>query len=340
MIEQVKLLSMTGVLTLVIWVAADSLVNEIAIVPVTFKLVSEAAGADRIVALAPQTETYQLTVAGPRKSIAQVHANSPLTLSIRVPDLPTGNSTIALREALQEQWREFRKVAVMSVQPPKLQVVVDRFTTKNVGVTMQNVALAYDVRPQIQPNETTVRIRESFLAEISTSGELPPVDITTEAERLLKERPAGQSVVVVVTLDPRIFGPDAQLKPKTVEVRATVTAQRLIAEIPTVPILIATSFANVGKPIRVMTRDGSELVTQTIRVTGLREEVAKLVRGETRAVGIIHLKDEHLTDFGTFKPFTPDFQLPMGIELTEKARPIELRLIRSDSASPEGNKTP
>jgi hypothetical protein len=175
-------------------------------------------------------------------------------------------------------------------------------------------------------------MRESHVRQAFPGGQLPPMDVSAAAEKLLADQPVGQNVVVRVPLDALAYGPDAALSPSAVDVRCTITAARSTAEIPTVPILLAVSFNNLGRPVRAVGRNQGELVTQTIKVTGPAEDVARLLRGETRAYGVIHLKDEHLAELDVFKPFTPDFQLPLGVELATKPRPIELKLV--DAAKP------
>lgn len=336
--EQAKLLSTTALLTLLIWIGADSLVNETVRVPISFRALAAGDNPDRLVASSADAESYELQVIGSRKAIAQVQAAAPLNARLQIPDLPSGTHLISLKEILQEQWREFPKVSVLSVNPPQLPVVVDHIVAREVVLTTQRLSLPYDVKPQIQPSTVTVRMRESVAA--ASQGQLAPWDISTEVEKLLRGQPVGQSVSVLVTLDARTFGPDASLAPNTVEVRATLTALRTTTEIPTVPILIAVSFANFPKALRAVTRDESELVTQTIKVTGSTEEVGRLLRGETRAIGIIQLKDEHLAEVGVFKPYTPDFQLPIGIELAEKPKPIELKLVAESRPDRQGDMGP
>jgi len=325
--EQVKLLSMTVGLTVLIWVTADNLVNETVNVPVTFDVA--ATGPDMLVSSANQAVSYQVQVVGPRRTIAQVQAASPLSIRLRVPEHAVGILAIPLKESLKEQWREFHKVAVVSVSPPTLDVTVDRLKSYDLSVVITQPTLTYDVRPQHQPTSTRISMRESRYNELAPSGDLPPVDITSEVDRLLRQQVAGQSVTIPVSLDIRHFGPDAKVSPNHVDVTATVAAQRRTEEIPTVPILIAVSFANLDKPYRAVTRDGSEVVTQTIRVSGSTEDVARLVRGETRAYGLIHLKEEQFEQRGVFVPMTPEFHLPPGLDLAEKTKPIEIKLVET-----------
>ena len=154
-----------------------------------------------------------------------------------------------------------------------------------------------------------------------------PIDITAEVERQLQEKPAGESATVVVALDVTMFGSDAVINPPMVEVTATVSAERSTEEIPTVPILLAVSFANLVRPFAAVPRDGIVPVTRTIRVTGPTAEVQRLLRGKTRAFGLIQLKEDDLQVWDDYKPMRPEYHLPPGIELAEEPKPIEFKLI-------------
>jgi hypothetical protein len=181
-----------------------------------------------------------------------------------------------------------------------------------------------------------VRLRESHLNTLPP-GQALQIPIGPELERLLKDHPPGKSAVVPVSLDVRRFGPDATITPNSVEVTATLQAQRTTVQISTVPVLFAVSSGNLEKQCRVVTRDGEPLplVTQGITVTGEREAVAKLQQGDTRAYGIIQLKQEDLETIGALKLVTPEFRLPKGVELAEEPQPIEFKLVSVEEAAKE-----
>jgi len=332
--EQVKLLSMTVILTVLIWWSADSLVNEAVSVSVTFKAVPEVAAPDMLVEVAAPNIPFEMQISGPRRIVEDVLGQAPLHASLRISDRTTGPATIRLdREFLKremaEQWNEFRELTIVSVIPDTLPIILDHWITKDVNIVLKRLGLAYDVEPQPKPTSTTVRMRESRMQELP-EGQPLQIDVSGEVERLLKDQSAGQSVTVTIPITPdqRIFGRDARLMPGTVEVTATVKAQRGTASISTVPILVAVSFANLGKPYRAVTRNGSplSLVTQTITVTGPADEVSRLARGTTRVCGIIHLKEDDLEQLEVLKLMTPEYHLPPGVELTEVPSAIEFRL--------------
>lgn len=330
---QIRLLAMTAVLTLLIWAGADSLVTETISVGILLKAVPAAAGSNMVIRNDSNGERIDIQVSGTRRSVQAVQMRAPYHFRLPIEDRPTGIATIsldryALKRELAEQWSDFRNLTVVSVNPDTLSVSVDRVVTKDVEVAAKRLTLAYDVEPQLQRTAATVEIRESFLQTLP-SGQPLQIDIGPDLERLLKDQPAGKSVTVRVALDSRRFGPDAELKPNAIEVTATVRAQRSTERIPTVPVLVAMSFANLDKRIRAVTREGSplSLVTQTITVTGPTDEVQRLVRGETRAYGVVQLKEDDLQQIGVLKLAVPEYHLPKGVELSEEAAPIEFQLI-------------
>lgn len=338
--EQLKLLGMTIVLTVLIWASADSLVNEVVTVRVTFD-VAPAANTNMLVQVNPdnQGQLYEMQVAGPRRAVDAVQDREPLRLRLYIPEHPTGAFDEPLREdmlkrAMVEQWGEFHRLSVLSVRPPSLPVLVDHMLTRDVDITLNRLSLAYDVAPQLKRSNATVRIRESRLRELAPSGAVPPLDISTDLERQLRKRVAGEAERVSVALDARIYGPDATLTPDTVEVTATVKADRMTAQIPTVPIKPVISYENLGKPYLAVSQDGAPLtlVTQTIQVTGPTEDVAKLLSGETRAFGFIQLKQADLHELGVLKAWTPEFYLPPNVQLAQEPEPIEFKLIDASQA--------
>ncbi len=330
--EQVKLLSMTVILAVLIWASADSLVNEAVSIPASFEPVP-AAGSNMLITTQPTSEVYELQISGPRKAVEDVQALAPLQVRFNVVEQPTGPTVLhldraTLKRQMAEKWNEFRKLTVVSVVPETLPVLIDHWITEDVDVVVKRLGLAYEVEPQLQRTTVKVRMRETRLREWP-AGQPLQIDITADAERLLRDQPAGQSLTIPVTLDARAFGPEAELTPSTIEVTATLKAQRRTARIPTIPILVAVSFANLEKSYRPVGRDGASLslVTQTISVTGPTDAVTRLERGTTRAYGIIQLKEDDLQQLDTLKLITPEYHLPQGIELAEEPPPIEFKLI-------------
>lgn len=341
--EQVKLLSTTVFLTVLIWASADSLVNEAVTVTATFEIVPEAGASDMILEVSAPDEPFELQISGPRRVVEDVQAESPLKIRLHVPERRTGPDTIRLdrgmlKRELVEQSDEFRKLTIVSINPDSIPVIIDRSIERDVSLVLRRLSLAYDVEPQLNPASIKVRMRES-LANLLPPGQPLQIDMAADVERHLREKPSGLSatVEILVPIANETYGADAEATPGTVEVTATVQAQRSTEVIPTVPILVAVSFANLERPYRAVTREGSplSLVTQTITVTGPTDEVSKLVRGTTRAFGIIHLKEGDVEALDVVKLMTPEYRLPPGVKLAEEPPPIEFKLTAIEGTSSE-----
>lgn len=338
--EQVKLLSLTAILTALLWAGANSLVNEIGHVRVRFS-VSARPGSDLLVesATAASTQLFELQVLGPRKVVEKLQTLDPSTYLLLVDDRSLGASDFVLdpetiEPSLRAHRKEFESIHVVSVRPNRLPIVVDRMVTVEGSVVAKRLSLTYEEAPHVHPNTVSVRMRESLLGKSGQVDGRLNIDISAELEKLLKNKPAGQSTKVAVNLDSNPFGRDARFTPDRVEITATVKADRSTMEVPTVPIRPVISFANLAKPLVAVARDGSplELVTQAIIVTGPTEDVAKLARGDTRAFGLIQLKEADLEELGVLMSRQPEFYLPPGIRLARETPPIEFRLVLAQNA--------
>lgn len=333
--EQVKLLSMTVVVTVLIWAGADSLVNETVLLPVSFDVVPLQNTELRVV-LDPldRNRVYEIELSGPRGLIGDLQKGGPLTLRLGIDDRATGPAEIPLRKdriktALDQYSSEFRKVSVVSFQPRSIHVLVDHMVTRQIEVTVNRLSLAYEEEPQLNPGVVTAEMRESVAETIAASGRQLSIDLSAEVERLLRDKPFGVSQQIAVVLNTTELGPDARLIPNQVQVTATVKADRVTADIPTVPIKPVVSFANLGKPYIAVSRDNTPITveTRTITVTGPAEDVARLLRGETRAYGFIHVMEGDLAELGVTKAWNPEFHLPPNLRLAKPPDSIEFKLI-------------
>jgi len=331
---QVKLLSMTAVLTALIWASADRLVNENATVEITITPIPASTDSGMVVAPVSQRRVgFELHVSGPRRAVETLQARENLALRFPVPEFPTGRRSLAidatvLRSELAKRWSEFARLHVVSIDPSIMDVVIDHFVERSAEVDARTLTLAYENPPQIQRTSTTVRLRESVLDTLPDRDAIQ-IDIGPDMERLLREKPFGKSVTVTVPIDARRFGEGAGISPPALDVTASVRSRQRVEQIPTVPVLVALSFANLEKPFRAVGRDGNpiSLVTRTITVTGPPDAVARLARGETRAYGIIRIKEDDLREKNQLKAYVPDFHLPPQVELASEPDSVELQLV-------------
>lgn len=329
---QARLLSMTAVLTALIWASADRLVNESVVMQATFTPIPADAKSTMLLTTRDGRDRLEVTLSGPRRLIDAVRTRGPLPVRIPVPESKTGPSSLrvddeVLRRELIERSIDFDRLRVVSIEPREIELQVDHIVERPVDVTARVLALGYETEPQVRLNTVRVKLRESS-AESLPDDERFTYEIGPEIERQLKERPFGRPQTLNVTLDPQVFGPNAQFLPPSVEVLATVRSERVTQQIPAVPVLVATSVANLSKSLQAVARDGSPLtlLNQAITVTGTPDAIARLAQGGTRVYGIIQLKQEDLENVGQVKLVTPEYHLPDGVELASPPQPIELRL--------------
>jgi hypothetical protein len=334
--EQVRLLSMTFVLTALIWASADRLVNNTATINVIAVPVASDPSSNMLVSSQPAQGDLEVTISGPRRVVESVQSRGGFQIRLPIQEQPTGDVSVALEESairreLAERWSEFDRLRVLDVKPKALPVSVDHIVTRDVELVARKLALAYEVEPQLQRSAVKLQLREKE-AKTRGLGDAVQIEVGPDIERILKERPFGRTHTIAAPLDAQAFGTDAKFTPATVDVTATVRAERRTQEVPTVPVLVAVSFGNLEKSISAVARDGTPLtlVTQTITVTGVPEAVERLARGETRAYGIVQLKEDDLRELGVVKLMTPDYHLPKGVDLAAEPVPIELKLIHKN----------
>lgn len=335
MMEELKLIVMTVTLTLLVWAGADSLVNESVVVRLSFEAAPRD-DSDVVVELPPtaKAQLYELVVSGPRRAAEQVQRRERYPVRLRIEDRPPGEHSLTLtrdllKNALSEQWSDFRQLRMVSIDPPSLPLTVDRMVDTELDLTARALTLPYETPPQWKRSTVTLRGRQSLLDPLTRDGQKPQLDISAELERQLRGKPPGRSATVTIALDHRPFGPGAELKPSSVEVTATVKSQRDTADIPAVPIRFLISPSSLATAYAAVTREGTPLtlVTRTVRVAGSPEDIARLQRGETKAFGFIQLKETDFQQLGVLRTWTPEYILPPNLELEGVHEPIEFMLV-------------
>lgn len=325
--DQLKLLSMTALVTLLIWVAADSLVNETAKVNVTVMVSPEPGYPDMIVERPAEPRLHEVDVTGPRRVMSQLQLMDDLVVRLRVPHQPAGPTTVPLREALNDQWHEYRRLRVTAVTPPTLELTVDHLVTVDAALIIKPPQVTvFEVPPHLDRSTVSLKLRKSVHDQMVQEGRVPQIEL--DADALFQGQLAGTSVRMPVTLDASPFGANATVTPKTVLVTATVSTRRVTAELTSVPVLLAVSFANFGRPVAAVTQDGEQLpVFQNISVTGDPETIERLRAGETRVIGLIQLRESDFSQANEWRVVKPEFQLPPGVVLAAEPKPVEFKLV-------------
>ena len=123
--KQIKLLSMTSILTILIWAGADSLVNEAASIRLHVDLVPPDEQSTMLIDDTDEAARIDLEISGPRNIINHFTAQAPFKVRLPIEERTTGNAEIRLdrvrlKRVMEQQWHEFRELTIPS---PGRQVV-------------------------------------------------------------------------------------------------------------------------------------------------------------------------------------------------------------------------
>lgn len=321
--QQVKLITVTGVLTLLIWTTANQLLSESIEIQVTVEPAPTGDARMMVATDPPDQHTFRVRLVGPRRIVDQVRKGGLGPVSLPVRDLPNGVYPIDVKEQLSGHSDQFHGLRIEAVEPAVVNVVIDHLVTTMMPVQIERGGLEYEVPPTVEPAEVEVEISELALGELEPAKRRISLDVAA----LLRHRPKGQALEIPgVRLTPEVGGVDVRLAPNTVTVFATLRERSKTATIAAVPVHAAASF-EVFSRFRIETRDGSTLITRAITVRGPPEAVDRLVAGGTRATGLIVLTGELAAVPGEYHELEPIFDLPAGVELAGPVAPVEFRLI-------------
>ncbi len=325
--EQIKLISVTAVLTVLIWATANQLVSETAEIDVTIHP-EPAEGSGMIVATEPPgLERFRLTVTGPKRVVEQVRdeARSDLLGVLRIPVAarPNGQHTVDVRDALLDYRDQLRGLRIDRVSPAQVTIVIDHLQTVTMPVVLDGGSLLeFVVPPTADPPEVQVTIPESALARLSSQR--VPLNV---AELLANADPGEPQEHSGVRLPLKLAGAEVQIEPPVVTVRATVRQKSKTGTIPSVPINVQVSIGTFNR-IRIATRDDRDLVTRSIEVRGPPKVVDDLVAGRIPVTGRIKVTGDLVGEPGEYVELEPVFDLPPGVTLARPVPPVEVRLER------------
>lgn len=323
--QQVKLISVAAVLSLLIWTTANQLISDTVEIPVT--VVAEPVGDTGLIveAIPQEGNRFMVTFSGPKRLVDRLRVDGKL--SVRIPFLEDSNvplgprPPIDVQRELEDQAEQFYGLHVEKVNPPRIALLIDRRRTVTMPVQVDPGNLQYEVPPAVEPAEVEVTIRELALAELAGQQR-----VVLEVESLLRDAPKGEPQELAgVRLPTRIADVAVSVEPATVKLFATLRDQTTTATIPAVPVLWAASLETFNG-YRLQTRDGSTLITRAITVRGPVAVVERLVEGSTRVTGVVVLTGDLVAQTGQFD-LEPVFDLPPGVELVEPVEPVKFELV-------------
>ncbi len=322
--DQIKLISVTFVLTLLIWATANQLVSETA--EITVRILPEAAGNPGLIVRTdpPGLDHFQVALTGPKRLVDQIRDDARDDqlgpIRIPVPERANGQYTIDVRDALATVRDQLGGLSVERVTPGEVVIVVDHLQTVVMPLHLEGGLLQYEVPPQAEPDEVTVTMPETALAQMGNRR------VPLNVEDLFRDSPAGEPQHRSgVPLPQKVAGADVRIEPPTVSVWATLRKQSKTATIPAVPITVQASIENFNR-LEIETRDGRTLVAVAITVQGPPASVDGLVDGRTQVYGRVVLTEALVAQAGDFVELQPMFDLPPDVRLAAPVPPVEVRL--------------
>lgn len=318
--QQARLLGITVVLSVMIWLVADHSLTEVATVRVRIHL-HPAADNMRVALAEGQPPIVEVKLSGKRSQIDELRARAPL--SVRLP--VTARAAQTYRLVLAGPMRdapELRDVDVQEVRPPTVDIEVDRDRTVMMPVLVRpGGALDYEIPPKVEPAEVAVTISERAL------GALPPGErvVLLNPDDYLETAPRGKLDSVSVPLTAIVGNVGVQLDPDFVTLRFKIRDRLKQTTISAVPIKIEAS-PDLFNGYRVEFRDASPILTQPLTIKGPPQLVDRVAGGELRIHGVIALTAANKAAAGSFQYVTPEFKLPEGIERVGPVEPVEFKL--------------
>ncbi|MEE9295875.1 MAG: hypothetical protein V3W34_13060 [Phycisphaerae bacterium] len=335
--QQLRLLSTTGLLTLFIWVSADQLLQETADLPVSITVQAEP-NSDMVVNAAPGApETFTVTVSGRQTDVAALreHGIGPIVLTIKEgpsQGRDLGKLNLSLGDELRANTSAFGGCVVQNVSPATMPVIIDRRVDITLPVRVQPGGLDYAVEPQVDPETVQATILQSTYDRVHAANP----HITLDAELYLKNQPEEQAVKLQVPLPPVAVSDTESLtpfriSPDTVTLRATLRQRLKRGTIPAVPIKFLVS-PNVHRRFDIEYREENPPETLRIDVVGPPQIIDKLVSGERKTFAVIALKSPDPIAEAPYEFFEPQFRLPPGVELAENQSvpTFEIKLVPRD----------
>ncbi|MCB9850859.1 MAG: hypothetical protein H6817_09165 [Phycisphaerales bacterium] len=327
--QQLRLVSLSAVLALLIWVVADYSLTDTA--KLQLRLEPNAASHDMRVIVDDLTLlNCEAVVTGKRAVVNALRVKQPILATISVGVRSSGNTQLDLVESLRHTSGDLAQVIVQEVDPPTLPVRVDRDKTVMMPLEVRPGSLEYEGPIVVKTTDTRVPISEVTVTISELEYEqLAPEDrrVVLNLDNLLGTSQRGVPSEDIVPLPNIVGGYTVHLNPDAVLIEYQLAEQLQEMTISAVPIKIEAS-PDIFNSYRVEVRDAGTILTQPVTIRA-RAEVLDRVRNDDdyRITGVIELTAADKDTSGQYREFTPRFNLPPGVKLASAPEPIEFRLV-------------
>ncbi len=331
-----RLLSLTGAMTGLIWVAADQRVTrsvELDNVPLQVKAATS--GVMALTVLDEAVDRMTLSFRGPSHAINQLrNMQDTLSITVEVSERDPGLYKLIILDELRKQKDQFPDgLAIVSTDPDIITIDVDRYVERSVRLNIGASDYEFDGLPQLTPAEVVVRVPESKFDLLSAEQRL----ITIPIDRLFsgqaqETRHVQKSVAVPRSLDGGLSV--MSVEPQQVTFSATLLEHVKTGRIRTIPIRVIPASLEVWTQYEVkFTEEPDEsVVTRPILIRGRSDLVDAIVENTSRykIYGVIEIAREDLPEGQLSIRLAKSvsiLNLPKGVELAEEPEEVEIELL-------------
>ncbi len=335
-------------LTILIWAAADQLVTETDDIRAKIRVVAVTNSNLVVQPLRGAPELFSIRISGRQSEVRKLRDQGILRLNLTIDEFHTLESEIGLRKLhLRDEIQGIPELAgcvVQSVEPPTLDVSVDRRIEVSIPVRLRPGAMDYAVDPTLDIDSVRATLLQSRYDELKDSNP----NIVVDAESYLREQPEDQPLRFSVPLPLKAETDVGTLAimsivPDSVTLRATLRLRLVHDTIPAVPIKFLVSHT-VNNRYLIEFRDPNPILTLSVDVIGPQDAVDKLKSGEEKIFAMINIGTPNAFADGSYQFLKPEFNLPPGVTLQDNQRTeVEVRLIprsQSDIGSPLNTEPP
>lgn len=347
---QLRRFVLVSVVTLLIWLLAESESVRIEKVPVDLSFLPDP-GATRMVSVGPGNSSVisaMVTLQGPAARVDELAGqirSKLIPIAPGVPGVPAepGQRPIDLREVLRglPVVRETR-VAIAAVDPPVVQAEIDNLVVRDAKVrVVAPDGQLIEGSPEPIPGTVRLRLPELLNQRLPEDLELP----ARLDPAVLGNLSEGRRVTVnnvPVELPEMLRGvPGVRVEPAAIGVAVVVRTRVATTVLPTVPVHVRIAPTEIGRWDIEIPVESRQLTDVTI--TGPAEQIQQIQTDQRRPIAYIPLTFEELENAAASgQPIerAPIFtEFPTRIRFDAKQKTVQI-LVRRREAGPSNGGTP
>lgn len=325
---RLRTLLWVSVVTVLIWVYADTQVTSSEEVPVLIELT--AGNRSDIVLLPYSNVRVTFTVSGSRASLARFAAKySNATIPYRIPQKYEAgwNQAIPSRDIL-ESLPELRELGLsfISAAPQALAGVhLDRLTRRQVPVQFSYTGAELKAPPE--PVSVSVSIADSMWSKLSNKA------LKTVERNLSKEEP-GKEITVEAEINPTIDSIPVQVDRRTVSFKVVIEAATAVKSLPVaVRVMAPEDWLHDGTWQKYALKSPeTQEWRQGLDFTGPKEDIDKLKGEDVDAYIVLKEDDKKFVESWLTAPVQVNIRNGLNVKLV-KAPTLQYKLVQTSPAT-------